>query len=165
MENYTDQIYHHGVKGMRWGHRKARPTVSRQERYAYRRKEYNKAFNKLNKRSTHLNKKELSLANKLAKKYNTGIMNVRLNDTYGMNKAQKKQYAQDRKEFDKVARAALKANTKDSWEAGKIAKQKTIEKYGKSKASTVLKAAAGVAAIAVGTQVVGKNIAYQVGKK
>ena len=47
------ELYHHGVKGMKWGHRKA-PSEVAIARKAYKKanKEYNRAFNKAYNRSS-----------------------------------------------------------------------------------------------------------------
>lgn len=50
---YENELYHHGVKGMRWGHRKAQPVSGSRGRmqsakadYKSAKKTYNKSFNK-----------------------------------------------------------------------------------------------------------------------
>lgn len=50
---YENELYHHGVKGMRWGHRKAQPVSGSRGRmqsakadYKSAKKAYNKSFNK-----------------------------------------------------------------------------------------------------------------------
>lgn len=48
----TNELYHHGVKGMKWGHRKSLPTSSLRNQvdsakttYKNAKKAYNKSFN------------------------------------------------------------------------------------------------------------------------
>lgn len=52
-EDETDELMHYGVKGMKWGHRKALPTPSTYNKvqstkaqYKQAKKDYNKAYNK-----------------------------------------------------------------------------------------------------------------------
>lgn len=49
MEYYNDELMHYGVKGMKWGVRRARPQTavdSARANYKTAKKEYNKSFNK-----------------------------------------------------------------------------------------------------------------------
>ena len=71
MESYRDELYHHGVKGMKWGVRKDRyKSMSRRDRAAQRYKYMSDAdFSKINKRE----QKAVGRAeNKLAKAQSKG---------------------------------------------------------------------------------------------
>lgn len=49
MEYYDGELMHYGVKGMKWGVRRARPQTavdSARANYKTAKKEYNKSFNK-----------------------------------------------------------------------------------------------------------------------
>ena len=55
---YENELYHYGVKGMRWGHRKAQPVSSARNRmntakteYKSAKKAYNKSFNRAYRKS------------------------------------------------------------------------------------------------------------------
>lgn len=99
--NDSDYIYHHGVKGMKWGHRKdkykshgIRATIARKQN-----EKVDKSFKKWNE-----NSKKKANAIELGKKRNLSKIASEKNKN---DKAAKKQYKQDNKAYKK----ALRSNT------------------------------------------------------
>lgn len=114
VQNQSDELMHYGVKGMKWGHRKAQTDVST-ARAAYKtaKKEYNKSFDKAYNRAHQ--------AYSLSKK-KRAANDARWEDV--ANKAEtlrnaKKEY----KQVKATAKATAKAKAKAERALAKIEKQ------------------------------------------
>ena len=102
---YENELYHHGVKGMRWGHRKSQPVSGSRGRmqsakadYKSAKKTYNKSFNKAYRNSQlhpvtqFATKKGRAKSDALWNQANTDAK--RVNSTKSKYKQEKKAYKQ-----------------------------------------------------------------------
>ena len=138
---YNNELYHYGVPGMRWGHRKAQPISAERRRYnsakgaaKSARKGYNKAFNKAygyssrHPISQYVGKKAKAESNK------------RWNDAHdkatklNKDKAAYKQAKKDYKQTDEY-----KAKRAKAVKVGAAAAGTALAAYGAYKASNIIK--------------------------
>lgn len=110
---YSDELKHYGVPGMKWGHRKAPEVVAARKAYKQANREYNKAFNKAYNRAHQ--------AYSLSKK-KRAANDARWEDA--MNKAEAANKA--KAEYKKV-KATAKAKAKAERALAKIEKQNKKE--------------------------------------
>ena len=91
--SYPDELYHYGVKGMRWGHRKYKPRSIRGAIASYKNYKVDKSFNKW-KKNSELRESAIDKG----KKANVARVEYETNK----NKDTKKAYKQANKEYKKA---------------------------------------------------------------
>lgn len=95
--NRNDELYHHGIKGMKWGHRKAAPMTSidrARANYKSAKKAYNRSFSKASKKAL-----SAYSPSKKQRKANDARWDRAINDVKKMNKA-KSVYKAEKKVFN-----------------------------------------------------------------
>ena len=136
---HKDELYHHGVKGMKWGHRKKYPESVSNARAAYKsaKKEYNRAYNKAyNYSSTHA-------ISQYTNKKRRAESDRRWGDAYDKAKTAndaKTAYKQAKKEYkqsDEYKQQA--ARRKKTLKVGAAAAGTMLAAYGSYKVSKVMK--------------------------
>lgn len=159
MWKYNDELYHYGVKGMRWGHRKVEPRSLSERYYSFRANRYKKHANAVQKDIDSFKGHEKGI------KTNSGKVLLSAQDVKdsvnGLKSVRNKSLAKSKKYENKAESSRKVYNAKNE--------------SSKSKMSTAKKLAigAGIAAAVVGTGVAvytiksgnGKRLANMVRKK
>lgn len=153
--NYTQQsyeLYHYGVPGMRWGHRKyynsngsLNSAGKARQSYKSAKKELKSASKQYRKDSLGLGMKAIQKSNRSEKKYNAAEMKVinakakfKASKTSDPTKAKKAEFKTYRKEMSKSGLAGSAADRKSGGRSTRIYNELT-KKKGKAYADKVAK--------------------------